>query len=69
MTEEEIITKLKSLEADPTMTTIDMYSPTANDQPDNRMPFVQRHLTYLRTHKLVNPVGYLSNLALIIKKR
>ncbi len=69
MTEEEITEKLKALEEDPSMSTKDAYSPTANDWPGNRMPFVERHLAYLKSHKLVEAEGYLSNLALIIKKR
>ncbi len=69
MSVEEITEALETMVADPTMKTIDMYSPQASDQPGGRMTFVERHLTYLRTHKLVNPIGYLSNLALIIKIR
>ncbi len=69
ITEEEITLKLKELENDPSMSTKDAYSPAATDWPDNRMPFVERHLAYLKSHKLVDAEGYLSNLALIIKKR
>lgn len=69
LTEEEVIAKLQALQDDPSMATHDAYSPTATDWPDNRIPFVERHLAYLRSHKLVKPEGYISNLALIIKKR
>jgi hypothetical protein len=68
ITTDEITTKLQALEADPTMITKDSYSPVG-EWPDNRMPFVDYHLAYLRTHKLVDPVNYLSNLELMIKRR
>lgn len=69
MTEEEIITRLKVLEDDPTMKSESIYSPAASEWPDSRLPFIERHLAYLRTHKTVNPEHYISNLALMIKKR
>jgi len=69
MTTEEVTTKLQSLQDDPGMQTLSKYSPTAGDWPDSRLPFVEIHLAYLRTHKTVNPAHYISNLELIIKKR
>ena len=69
MPEEEIIERLKVLENDPKMKTESIYSPTATDWPDSRLPFIERHLVYLRAHKTVNPEHYISNLALMIKKR
>lgn len=69
MTIEEVTTKLQSLQDDPGMQTLSKYSPAASDWPDNRLPFVEIHLAYLRAHKSVNPAHYISNLELIIKKR
>lgn len=69
MTPEEIVKKLKSLQSDPKMKTISQYSPTAVDWPGSKLPFVEIHLAYLRTHKNVNPVHYISNLELMIKIR
>lgn len=69
LSEDQIISKLQRLCDDPTMSTKDFYSPQATDWPGSKMPFVHRHLSYLKSHKLIDPVGYLSNLALIIKKR
>lgn len=69
MTQDEVIAKLKSLEEDPTMLTTDSYTPNAEAWPTGRIPFVDYHLAYLRTHKTVNPVNYISNLELMIKKR
>lgn len=68
-TPEEIITKLNELLADPQMITLDAYSPDTANYPDNRISFVEQHLRYLRTHKHVDPVQYISNLELMIKKR
>lgn len=69
MTSEEVLVKLQSLQDDPTMRTLSKYSPTAIDWPDNQLPFVEIHLAYLSSHKLVNPAHYISNLELMIKKR
>ena len=69
MTAEEVVTKLQSLQDDPTMRTESKYSPMAVAWPDNQMPFVEVHLAYLRTHKTVNPTHYISNLELMIKRR
>lgn len=69
MAEEEIISQLEAYEADPTMITESVYSPSANEHKDNKMPFTEVHLTYLRKHKNVNPQQYLSNLRIMIKKR
>jgi len=69
MTADEVTTKLQSLQDDPTMQTESKYSPVATAWPDNRMPFVEIHLAYLRAHKTVNPAHYISNLELMIKRR
>ena len=69
ITTEEITQKLKSFVEDPDMLTSDTYSPMATEYPNNRMPFVEFHLAYIRTHKNINPEHYLSNLSLMIKKR
>ena len=68
ITIDEITEKLQALEQDPSMITRDSYSPVG-EWPNDRMPFVDYHLAYLRTHKLVDPINYLSNLELMIKKR
>ncbi len=69
LTVDEITSQLEAMQADPTMKTNSMYSPSAVDYPDNQLPFVQIHLAYLRKHQHVNPEHYLSNLRIIIKKR
>ena len=66
MTLDEIREKLKSFEADPTMTTPGRYSPAATEYPDNILPFCEIHLANLKKSK-ANPAQYLSNLELMIK--
>lgn len=68
ITVDEITEKLKALEQNPSMITKDSYSPVG-EWPNDRMPFVDYHLAYLRTHKQVDPINYLSNLELMITKR
>lgn len=69
LTVDQITTRLEKLQSDPTMVTKSIYSPSANDYPDNQLPFVQIHLAYLRKHHQVNPAHYLSNLEIMIKQR
>ena len=35
--------------------------------PDNLMPFVDRHMEYIRAHPTTNPTHYLSNLRLMTR--
>jgi hypothetical protein len=69
MTTEEVKAKLEHMQSDPSMVTKSLYSPTASEFPDNRLPFVEIHLAYLRKHQSVNPSHYLSNLQIMIKQR
>lgn len=63
-----VVEKLNALHADPNMITLDAYSPDSTGFSDGRISFVEKHLRYLRTHKNVDPVHYISNLELMIKK-
>ena len=69
MTVDEITAKLEEMQSDPNMVTKSSYSPAAVDYPDNQMPFVQVHLTYLKKHQKINPAHYISNLEIMIKQR
>ena len=69
MTLDEIEAELQAHEEDPTMNTVGRYSPSANEWPDNILPFRHIHLDYLKKHKAVDPAHYLSNLRLMIKIR
>lgn len=66
----DIIRKqLTDMQNNPRMVTKSMYSPGATDYPDNRLPFVEIHLAYLRKNKLVDPAKYISNLEIMITQR
>ena len=69
MTLEEAKEELQSFEDDPTMNTVGRYSPSADDEPNNIMPFHKIHMGYLTKNKSVDPRNYLSNLRLMIKIR
>lgn len=69
MTRDEVLVELNTMENDPGMVTKHAYSPNTELWPDNRIPFVEVHLAYLKSHKNVDPKNYLSNLRLMIKNR
>lgn len=69
MLPDEAVAKLNELLNDPNMITLDAYSPEAGEGDNGRISFVEKHLRYLRTHKNVDPMHYISNLELMIKKR
>jgi len=69
MTEQEVVAELQAMVDDPKMITKPSFSPNAELWPDGRMPFVDTHMAYLKSHKYVDPKNYLSNLKLMVKDR
>ena len=69
MTQDDIVERLNAMTTDPNMVTQDAYTPDTENYPDGRISFVDQHLRYLKSHKNVDPVHYISNLELMIKKR
>lgn len=69
MTPDEVLSRLQAMFSNPDMVTTDAYTPDKENYPDGRIPFIDQHLRYLRTHKHVDPIHYISNLELMIKKR
>ncbi len=69
MTEKELVAALVTMERDPNLITKPSFTTNKTDWPNNQMPFVAYHVQYVRTHKLVTPEGYLSNLRLMLKVR
>ncbi|MBA3758603.1 hypothetical protein H0X10_03165 [Candidatus Saccharibacteria bacterium] len=63
----EIARALREMDADNAFSTIASYSANAAVYPDNLIPFVDKHMNYLKQHQNVNPVHYLSNLRLMTK--
>ena len=69
MSLEDARVELLKMQSDPNMITESKYSPTAVEYRNGQLPFVEIHLAYLRKNKLVSPSQYISNLAIMIKKR
>lgn len=69
MTLDDARRALLKMQRDPGMITESKYSPTAEGYPGGQLPFVEIHLAYLRKNKLVNPSQYISNLAIMVKRR
>ena len=59
--------QLQSMVADSNYLTRSSYSANTALYPDHIMPFVDRHMEYLRNHPATNPQHYLSNLRLITR--
>lgn len=69
MTPTDVREALEAMQNDPSMITESAYSPDGEKWPDNRIPFVEVHVAYLKSHKHVDPEHYLSNLRLMVKSR
>lgn len=69
MTETEISDALDAMENDSSYNTTSAYSANIERYPDNIMPFKDKHLTYIKSHKITNPNQYISNLKLMTKIR
>jgi hypothetical protein len=65
---EDIREALVRMEADPRFITDSAYSADMA-WAGNRMPFVDAHISYLKSHPNVSPRHYLANLRLRTKRR
>lgn len=45
------------------------YSANTELYPDNAIPFVEKHVEYIKTHPTIDPSHYLSNLRLMTRVR
>jgi hypothetical protein len=63
------IQSLKDMTADARYITNPGYSPNGELYPSHVIPFVEKHIEYLRTHPTTDPQHYLSNLRLITRVR
>ena len=64
-----IIEVLRIMSTDEAYNTASSYSSNSELYPDNLIPFVQKHIDYLRTHPSTDPQHYLSNLRLMTRIR
>lgn len=65
----EIEKALRTMAADKAFSTKASYSTNSDAYPNNSMPFVDKHMSYLSAHPSVDPEHYLANLRLITKIR
>jgi len=64
MEEQEIRETLERMEKDQQLVTTSAYRADISRWADNKMPFVEVHLAYLKAHANLDPKTYLSNLRL-----
>ncbi len=62
-----IVRTLELMAKDATYNTTSSYSANSVLYPDNLIPFVDKHLNYLRTHPTTNPHYYVANLRLMTR--
>lgn len=60
---------LRSMTTDRSYNTTSTYSANTTLYPDNLIPFVDKHMEYLRTHPSMNPRHYIANLRLMTRIR
>ena len=61
--------KLKDMVGDSAYTTKPSYGADKVLYPDNLVPFVDKHMSYLRDHPKTDPMLYISNLRLMTRVR
>jgi hypothetical protein len=67
MEEQEIRAALDLMERDPGLITKSVYRADSLTWLNNKMPFADAHLAYLKTHSALDPKQYLANLRLRLK--
>lgn len=68
VSQDEVITALGSLQASGLYLTRSVHRYNTDKWPNNKMSFVEFHMSYLKAHPMLDPRQYLSNLKLILKK-
>lgn len=66
---QSIVQDLKSMLSDKQYITSSGFSTNTDKYKDNRIPFVEKHIHYLKNHPSIKPDQYLSNLRLMTKRR
>ncbi len=65
----EIRQELQLMAEDDSYNTTSSYSANGLLYPDNLIPFVDKHMSYLVSHPLLDPDKYLANVRLLTRKR
>ena len=66
---ERVENELRKMLEDDNFNTLSSYIASTEVYSDHKIPFVQKHMAYLRSHPKVNPDQYLSNLRMMTKIR
>jgi hypothetical protein len=61
--------ELKDMDANAIYATSSSYSTNSELYPDNLIPFVDKHMNYMRSHPSTNAQHYLANLRLMTRIR
>ena len=67
--EKDVREELERMLASDSYNTMPSYTPTSVDYPDGLMPFVDRHMRYLRANPKLDAQMYLANLRLMTRPR
>lgn len=65
----EVKETLRAMDADNTFNTRSSYISNTELYPDNMIPFVEKHMDYIRSHPMMNPKHYVANLRLTTRIR
>lgn len=65
----EIVRELHQMEQSDGFVTLPSYSANTELYSDNLMPFVDKHVSYLKSHPSTNPQHYISNLRMMTRIR
>ncbi len=68
VSKDEIITALNSLETNTLYLTKAVHRYNTDKWPDNQIPFIDFHISYLKAHPTLDPRLYVSNLRLSLRK-
>ena len=69
MPQEQIVSELEAMLANPDLITESGFRVNTELWPDHRIPFVKDHVDYLANHRTVKPEHYLTNLRLQLRRR
>lgn len=66
---EALLKKLQEMHESELYLTDSSYSPKSEIYSNNLIPFIDKHVNYIRTHPQMNPLQYISNLQISTRVR
>lgn len=66
---QDLLQALMAMEADDRFDTTTTYTANGDSYPDHRLPFRDKHMSYVSTHPQVVISQYVANLRLVTRKR